>query len=671
MKVQSFYSAPSQSREPLCLILNQTMYIKEFYIDNFRGYRKFKIHANKDLNLLTGLNNCGKTTILEAISLWNEIFDYLLSTAQKADNRLNISAGDFRFSNKNGNYFDYRKFNSVRTYGYKDIFYNLNSSNKIDLTALIRLDDGEEISIGFIITEANGSNYNVHLKNHDSFEFQKFNNSFDELPSAIGCYFSSPVATLPFNEEFVTEPKIREGIKTRQSVLYFRNRLFKLYNSASTFQLFKTKLSNILFNNSNSIEFRIIGDPQNDVNILIEANIKNKGYRNISLLGSGTIQIIEILLHLFENKRNLNIILLDEPDSHIHRDIQKRLINELINNDIQFFLTSHNESLLRSSNPKNIFLINDDVSNNSLTEYKPIYTKQLTAKKSGISPSYHSHIMHKIGTETSLDLLNMLEADHIFFVEGSDDADYIRKILEINDIESDCVFWAFDGLDNLISKIKNYKVFFEGIGNTSDLWPKCKIIIDADYTTNHQKNLLKDNLENKTSLKCFIWDTYTIESTVLKDKDNLAEILTNHFLKKGYTIDIEDIKLKLSEIYTSYIQTKTLEMDNSELFCNRVQGQIDARKENLKNSLEITRVFSGNNLSNSYRIYCKNEFANDLIDHITNKDDVENIINQTFEHFNIPLESEIKNRLLELMTTIHKSYQPALWDELIEFINQN
>ena len=279
--------------------------------------------------------------------------------------------------------------------------------------------------------------------------------------------------------------------------------------------------------------------------------------------------------------------------------------------------------------------------------------------------------MHKIGTETSLDLLNMLEADHIFFVEGSDDADYIRKILEINDIESDCVFWAFDGLDNLISKIKNYKVFFEGIGNTSDLWPKCKIIIDADYTTNHQKNLLKDNLENKTSLKCFIWDTYTIESTVLKDKDNLAEILTNHFLKKGYTIDIEDIKLKLSEIYTSYIQTKTLEMDNSELFCNRVQGQIDARKENLKNSLEITRVFSGNNLSNSYRIYCKNEFANDLIDHITNKDDVENIINQTFEHFNIPLESEIKNRLLELMTTIHKSYQPALWDELIEFINQN
>lgn len=644
------------------------MYIKEFYIDNFRGYKKFKLHANKDLNLLTGLNNCGKTTILEAISLWNEIFDYLISTAQRADSRLGIVSGDYRFSNKNSNYFDYRKFNSVRTYGYKDIFYNLNSSFNIELSALIYLENDEEIKIGFIITEANGSNYNVYLKDHDTFDFRKFNTVFNELPNPIGCYFSSPVATLPTSEEFVTEPKIREGIKARQSVLFFRNRLFKLYNSVAIFQIFKNKLSNILFNNSNSIEFRIIGDPQNDVNIIIEANIKNKGYRNISLLGSGTIQIIEILLHLFENKRNLNIILLDEPDSHIHRDIQKRLINELISNDIQFFLTSHNESLLRSTNPKNIFLITDDVANSALTEYKPIYNKQLTARKSGISPSYHSHIMHKIGTETSLDILNMLEADYIFFVEGSDDADYIRKILEINNEEFDCVFWAFDGLDNLIAKIKNYKAFFEGIGGTSDLWTKCKIIIDADYTTSTQKNILKQSLETKTNLNCFIWDTYTIESSILKNKDELAQILSDHFFIKGHTIEVDEIKAKIIELYSLFSLNKILEMDETELFCNRVQGQIDARKENLKNSLDITRVFSGNNLSNSYRIYCKTEFTNGNIDHITNKEDVENILAELFNHFGVVYDASVKNRLLELMLTINESNQPSIWKDVIEFI---
>ena len=54
------------------------MYFKELYIDNFKGYRKFKIKVDENINILTGLNNSGKTTILEAISLWSEIFNYLL-----------------------------------------------------------------------------------------------------------------------------------------------------------------------------------------------------------------------------------------------------------------------------------------------------------------------------------------------------------------------------------------------------------------------------------------------------------------------------------------------------------------------------------------------------------------------------------------------------------------
>lgn len=82
-------------------------------------------------------------------------------------------------------------------------------------------------------------------------------------------------------------------------------------------------------------------------------------------------------------------------------------------------------------------------------------------------------------------------------------------------------------------------------------------------------------------------------------------------------------------------------------------------------------MFNGINLSNSYRIYCKSEFRNNIIDHITNKDDVENILVEVFNHFNIPIEVEIKNRLLEIMNTIHKSIQPVLWDDLIQFTNQN
>ena len=55
--------------------------------------------------------------------------------------------------------------------------------------------------------------------------------------------------------------------------------------------------------------------------------------KDIALLGSGSLQIIEILLNLYHPssiQKDLNLILLDEPDSHIHREIQSRLLKILV-----------------------------------------------------------------------------------------------------------------------------------------------------------------------------------------------------------------------------------------------------------------------------------------------------------------------------------------------------
>ena len=166
------------------------MHLKKFYINNFRGYRKFTINSNDNTNILTGVNNSGKTTILEAISLWNEIFNYLVVKAKRSDRIIGINNGDFRFGKKGQNYLDYRQINSVRSFGYKDIFYNLNTYAIIEISATIQLDNGSEITIGFHMKEANGNNYNVYLNNHDNFNFRLFNDSFENLPDCNGCYFS-------------------------------------------------------------------------------------------------------------------------------------------------------------------------------------------------------------------------------------------------------------------------------------------------------------------------------------------------------------------------------------------------------------------------------------------------------------------------------------------------
>jgi len=50
------------------------MFIKKFKITNFKSFQNTEIYFNSDVNILTGPNNSGKTTILEALAFWHECF---------------------------------------------------------------------------------------------------------------------------------------------------------------------------------------------------------------------------------------------------------------------------------------------------------------------------------------------------------------------------------------------------------------------------------------------------------------------------------------------------------------------------------------------------------------------------------------------------------------------
>ncbi len=647
------------------------MHIKELYINNFRGYRNFKIKTNRDTNVLTGINNSGKTTILEAVSLWNEIFNNLIVVAQKGHTATGIRQGDYRFGKKNQNYFDYREINSVRSFGYKDVFYNLNTREVITIRVKIHLSEDDDIQIGFIMKEANGNNYNVHLENHDRFDFRKFNDSFNNLPNSIACFFSSPVATVSSYEEFSITPKINEGIKIRQSFLYFRNRLYNLY-SADNFDDFKNILSKILYNEPDKIDFSIQGDRSKDIYITVDVNVKNTGFKDISLLGSGTIQIIEILLHLFENRKELNVILLDEPDSHIHRDIQKRLLKYLRNSDVQIILTTHNESLIRSASPKSIFFIDSSVSSASPTIIESISNSELPNRKMGISNSYHSKVINQLGSETSLDILNAFEADKIFFVEGITDSDYIKKIIDINGNDKEYLFWSFDGINNLFSKIKYYKDFLEGLGSSIPIWEKCSIIIDSDFLTRTQRIKLQNELGSKLNIPVFIWSAYTIEATILSDKNLLSKVIEKRC--SGLEIPKYQINNSIETAFNSMKNSKLELFNTDETYMKSISGQLISRVKNLDEHLGIRRskvyIENDSNLSNHFGFFSKQELNSNRIDHICDKNDVEIVLNEIYDSLDLSINHSADNYFSELLTYADAEIQIVEWSELVAFINQ-
>ncbi len=174
-------------------------------------------------------------------------------------------------------------------------------------------------------------------------------------------------------------------------------------------------------------------------------------------------RIMEILLSLVYREANidLNLILLDEPDSHIHRDIQKRLLESMTrySSDSQIFITTHNESLIRDAAMRHLFYLENKPKNH----YKPINDAELTrltktGRFKGIYLLATNSIIRSLGHSSSLDFINAIEADRIIFVEGEEDAQALYLLLQESFIKNNkkYVFWVLNGISHVFKEIDMY-----------------------------------------------------------------------------------------------------------------------------------------------------------------------------------------------------------------------
>jgi len=323
------------------------MYLSSIHIQNFKSFEDVTVHFHEKLNVLTGVNNSGKTTILEAIALWLECFGVLIREAGRGStNRFN--KGDYIFARDSkkeerrnqyiGNFEIIKEFKSLNYVDHADIFLQRNKAYKIILNATLS-NENNSIQLLFEISNVGGERYQVTFNDHYNYDYQAFQDFFTRrfLPNPIGNTFATPLAIIPLKEPFYTNPQIKYALNQRESFKVLRNRIYQLQNNFKNtygYHDFIDSLNFIIGNKSkNGIELELFlgSNVQNDVDVVydfLEKNdTKNSTFRGeISLLGSGTIQIIEILLHLFgsEAEKDLNLVLLDEPDSHIHRSIQQK-----------------------------------------------------------------------------------------------------------------------------------------------------------------------------------------------------------------------------------------------------------------------------------------------------------------------------------------------------------
>ncbi|MDO4924252.1 MAG: AAA family ATPase [Turicibacter sp.] len=650
------------------------MYIKKFLIENFKSLEKVTINLNNDLNIFTGSNNVGKTTVLESVALWAECFNLLIKQSQKAIKNINIDKGDYKLGDSNPSLINYNEIISVRSPNFQDLFYNLDTNKKILLRATIQSNNNHLI-IGFIIQKSNGgTNYRIALENYKDFDFKLFNTFFLKFPNPIDVIYASPVNNLIPYEEFETIPKIKKRIKCRESISILRNRLYQLKKDSIKFSSFIDDLSYILYNKQDKISFNFIGDETKEPTLIVTIRLGGRDIeKDISLVGSGTIQIIELLLSLYEEDSELQIVLLDEPDSHIHRDIQKRLINILNNhaNKSQIFLTTHNESLIRSSKPEHLFYLEKDINK----VYSPIINDSSMSKKIGLQPSKHIKILANLGSESGLDIINALEADKLLLVEGPTDAKYIQTILDKNDIhkKNNIMYWSFDGIDNLLPKLTAYKDFFSLIKNGKSLWDKSILVLDSDYTTDKQRNRIIEKIQEKFNIKTYMWNCYTLESTILIDSAAFKEEVILLLKQKSSleTINSDDVSHFIDTLFERLInqweERYSLTSEKKEWLS--ITHTISNRKKNIQTILGDSKIYNRDEqqLLSDFIQYASSQISNGNVSIISTKKDVKNMLTEIYDKYEIT-KDETLDPFEFFINQLTRGEWIKEWDNLIELI---
>lgn len=644
------------------------MYIKEFHIINFKAFKDVHISFNERLSILTGINNSGKTTVLEALALWHECFSKLIMQAGRGTG--NYKKGQYVLGNTQVKYFPFEQINSVRCPNFDDLFHQKDRRLRIALSANLVNDDAETLNICFFISES-GMNYKIELSDFTHYNFDKFNRFFNHLPAPFGFFYASPIAAILQVESFATQPKVTEAIVNRASASVLRNRLYALYRhpDISLFQRFLSDLSYVLSDNRRRIELFTQSDIQRDTNVVFECKTDPQDTpKDVALLGSGALQIIEILLNLYhsDNKnKDLNIILLDEPDSHIHRDIQSRLMKVLtqFSGNNQIFVTTHNEALIRSAELSNLFHL-EAKSEGKYQNLNLAPLEKVRPRFSGIYPMPLKPLISALGAPDGLDFINAIESDVLLFVEGEDDARVFDVLLKQQTRPKKYAYWVLGGVSKVFDHITHYKTVLSNIKNKHTLWEKSVLVMDRDFLNDEHRNALPQALKDSIGLQTFLAEAYTFEATLLTDFSRFGRLLAKWLEIKGISADAVSLSAALEKSYRNRGKAHTAGWQDDK-FIEETCYLYQNVREKLKTILQNKFIKDNDiQIGSLVRRHIEQCIQSEQYYKLMKKEDVEWIVNECITPTGIVFDTETD--FIELMYCVDKS----LWFDAWDFLNQ-
>jgi len=425
----------------------------EIHFRNYKAFRNFKVYL-KEFNVLVGPNNAGKSTILGALRLLSE-------GLRRARSR----KSDFVQGGINGLRRGYPvslKDNPIST---ENVFYNYDDSEPASVS--FKLSNKNELILYF---PEKGMCYLLTDSKKKSIisptDFKK------EFPVSVGII---PVlGPVEHNEELYQQEAARLALLSNRASRNFRN---IWYHYPEGFNEFREAIRTTwpgMDVKEPELDRSGIGNP-----ILNMFCPEERIDREIYWSGFGFQVWCQMLTHIIKAK-NDSILIIDEPDIYLHADVQRRLVGLLKKLGPDIVIATHSTEIISEVDSEMLLFVNKNLS----------YARRIN------SSSEILEVFNLLGSTLNPVLTELTKTHRAVFVEGKDFkiiSEFARKLGNEN-VANRCEFALLDVQGFNPQKVKDLS---EGIERAMGCALVKGVILDRDYRSDKEVNIIKESLQSK------------------------------------------------------------------------------------------------------------------------------------------------------------------------------
>lgn len=306
------------------------MQLDRVVIEKFKKIKKIDLDL-ENLNILVGTNGSGKSSVLQAIH-------FAICLMRQAKN------SNTKRETLHPDQIDYLPTNEYAQLGHKKAWANKEDLQKSVLYFyfLNSIDDHHKAKIAIQQARNTGIAVNCTLPTN-------LRSMFRGKDNFLSAYIPG-ISGIPNEEQKYSERVVLKACSFGHANTYLRNALLLLKNKSShgkEFEKLQEWISRLI---DDKMKIDVSHDDKSDLTIDVKATFK-KHEMPLELLGMGYLQIIQIFCYLL--LFNPKILLIDEPDIHLHPDIQMRLpaILAKIANDrkLKIVMATHSPFIVRGT----------------------------------------------------------------------------------------------------------------------------------------------------------------------------------------------------------------------------------------------------------------------------------------------------------------------------------